>query len=43
MKRLVWLTIGLLIGAAAVWVMSRSQMDGLYAEISRMREQSRNA
>ncbi len=43
MKRLFWLALGLLIGAVAVWVVSRSQMDNLYAEISRMREESRKA
>ncbi|MEM9949982.1 MAG: hypothetical protein AAF846_00170 [Chloroflexota bacterium] len=37
MKRLFWLTLG----AVIVWYFSRTQMDDLYGEISRLREADR--
>ena len=38
MKRLFWSLFMLITGAIAVWFFSRRRMDGLYAEISRLRE-----
>ena len=41
MNRLFWLSLGAIIGSFIVWAVARNQMDDLYAEISRMREEQR--
>ena len=41
MKRLFWLILGLIGGSVALWFMSRRKMDGLYGEVSRLREVER--
>lgn len=42
MNRLFWVTLGALIAGFVVWAVARNQMDDLYAEISRLREQQRD-
>ncbi|MEL6404943.1 MAG: cbb3-type cytochrome oxidase assembly protein CcoS [Chloroflexota bacterium] len=41
MNRLFWLSLGAIIAGVIVWAVARNQMDDLYAEISRMREEQR--
>ncbi len=38
MKRLFWTLLGAIAGGIVLWFFARRRMDGMYAEISRLRE-----